>query len=87
MTQNEIQPENKTYNGFKNHATWNVVLWLGNEYVLYCASQGYKKYPQPYRSLRSDLSKAFGFSSTKDGVSLWDTSLDIKAIDEVIATM
>tara|TARA_R110000824_G_scaffold92059_2_gene223580 strand:+ start:1047 stop:1346 length:300 start_codon:yes stop_codon:yes gene_type:complete len=73
------------YNGYKNYETWNVVLWLGNDYPTYNAARGYKTYPQPYLSLRNDLRKGMlKCTSTGDGVSLWDTSLDIAAIDEVI---
>ena len=67
------------YNGWKNYETWNVALWIGNDYPTYRASLGYKTYPQPYLSLRDDLC-----THTGDGVSLWDSSLDIKALDEVI---
>lgn len=31
--------EDKTYNGWKNHQTWNVSLWLNNEYSLYTRFQ------------------------------------------------
>ena len=27
---------NKQYNGFDNWNTWNVVLWINNDYGLYC---------------------------------------------------
>jgi len=73
------------YNGWKNRATWNVVLWLGNDYPIYNAARGYKTYPQPFLSLRDDLRKGMlKCVTTGDGVSLWDKSLDIPAIDEAI---
>ena len=73
------------YNGWKNYETWNVALWLGNDYPVYQITQGYKTYPQPYLSLRDDLSKGMlKCSTTGDGVSLWDKSLDIAALDEMI---
>ena len=74
-----------TYNGYKNYETWNVVLWIGNDYPVYRASQGYKTYPQPYLSLRQDLRDGMlKCTFTGDGVSLWDKRLDVQAIDEVI---
>jgi|6_EtaG_2_1085325.scaffolds.fasta_scaffold173593_2 hypothetical protein len=76
-----------TYNGWKNRETWNVALWLGNEYVLYCAAKGYAKYATPYLSLRQDLRETFNFTKTMDGVSLWNRELDIKALDECINEM
>jgi len=72
------------YNGWKNRETWNVALWLGNEYSLYCVAQGFKKYATPYKSLRSELESTFGYTKTRDGVNFWDASLDIKALDEAI---
>jgi len=73
------------YNGYKNYETWNVVLWIGNDFPLYNAAQGYKTYPQPYLSLRQDLRDGMlKCTGTGDGVSLWDKSLDIAAIDEVL---
>ena len=37
-----------SYNGWRNYETWNVILWIGSDYPVYRASQGYKTYPQPY---------------------------------------
>ena len=73
------------YNGWKNYETWNVALWIGNDYPTYEASQGYKTYPQPYQSFREDLSKGMlKCTETGDGVSLWNLNLDIEALDEMI---
>jgi hypothetical protein len=72
------------YNGYKNYETWNVALWLFNDYPLYSVVLGYKKYPQPFLQMRADLRETFGYKTTKDGVSLWDKGLDISAIDDAI---
>ena len=73
------------YNGWKNRETWNVVLWMLNDFQAYQVSKAYKKYPQPFLSFRDDLKKGwFKASSTPDGVSLWDTKLDIPALDEAM---
>ena len=73
------------YNGWRNRATWNVALWIGNDFPVYNASRAYKTYPQPFLSFRDDLSKGMlKCTTTGDGVSQWDKSLDIKAIDEVL---
>jgi len=73
------------YNGWKNYGTWNVALWIGNDRPTYLISQGYKTYPQPYLSFRDDLSKGMlKCTTTGDGISLWDPSLDINALDEMI---
>ena len=72
------------YQGWKNRATWNVALWIGNDYRIYCVARGYRSYQMPYASMRQDLEKAFGYRETKDGISLWDKSLDIQALDKYI---
>ena len=78
----DIQGE---YNGWKNRATWNVALWLGNDYPLYKATQGYKGYATPYLSLRRDLRDGMlKCTQTGDGVSLWNPVLDIQALDALI---
>ena len=76
-----------TYNGWKNYETWNVALWLGNDYPLYSTAVGYAKYASPYLSLRNDLRDSLKFTATKDGVSLWNRKLDIKALDECLREM
>ena len=75
---------NTQYNGWKNYNTWNVALWLGNDYPLYQVSMGYAKHATPFLSLRQDLRVSFGFTETRDGVSLWSRDLDIEAINDAI---
>lgn len=72
------------FDGYGNWATRNVALWLSNDYPLYCVVQGFKGYKTPFLSLRRELMTTFGFTLTKDGVSLWDGSLDIAALNDLI---
>ena len=68
------------------HAILRTIPVLAvNDYPLYNATQGYKTYPTPYLSLRYDLRESFNFTQTRDGASLWDRMLDIKALDKLIA--
>jgi len=76
--------EDSTYNGWKNRETWNVALWLQNDYPLYQIVKGYKGYASPYLSLRDDIRLSFKFTETRDGVSFWSPDLDIEALDEMI---
>ena len=75
------------YNGWKNWETWNVSLWLANEYALYNATRGFAGYKTPYLSLRQELRETFDFTRTKDGASLWDPKLDIDELNEMIEEM
>ena len=76
-----------TYNGWRNRNTWNVALWLGNDYPLYQATKGYAKYASPFLSLRQDFRDSINYIETKDGVSLWSGDLDINALDDFINEM
>lgn len=74
-----------TYNGYKNIATWNVALWLINDYPVYNALRGYRTYKTPYLSFRKDLRDGMlRCTATPDGHSLWDRTLDIERLDEII---
>ena len=72
------------YNGWKNYETWNVALWLQNDYPLYCITRGFKTYATPFLSLRQELSESLGYRTTKDGASLWDPTLDVAHLDSMI---
>jgi hypothetical protein len=72
------------YNGFKNKATWEVALYLGNDFGWYQIAKAVKRYPQPFLSFRKQVMDSFSTTFTKDGVSLWDEDLDIKELDDAI---
>jgi len=73
------------FNGWKNFETWNVVLWLMNDFPLYCITTAFAKYTEPFKSLRQELKHStFRYTKTDDGVSLWNRKLDIDAINEAI---
>ena len=72
------------YNGWKNRETWNVALWMGNDWGWYLIAKAVKGYPQPFLSFRKQVMDSFSTTFTKDGVSLWDEDLDIKELDDAI---
>lgn len=77
-----------TYNGWKNYETWNVALWLSNDYPLYCVARDFGKWDQPFLKLRQELKQSsMQYEITGDSVSLWDPRLDIKALDEMLKEM
>ncbi len=69
------------YNGWKNHATWNVALWIGNDEGLYSLAMDYAGLG--YDAF-ADALKDMGLSETPDKVSYSDPELDIKALDEML---
>jgi hypothetical protein len=65
-----------TYNGWKNYETWNVALYMGNDYESYQIALGCRD----YEDYRIRIVKTL----TPDGVDLWGDELDIEALDETI---
>ena len=71
----------ETYNGFANHATWNVALWLGNDEGMYNLARGYAEHG--YKSLSHLLVELFG-PETPDGVNWQSSELDIIELNEML---
>lgn len=65
------------YNGWKNWATWNVALWLGNDESLYKMARRFVN----YKDLAQELVDC-GAPTTPDGASYTDPDLDTYALDE-----
>ena len=76
------------YNGWKNYQTWNIALWLQNDYPIYCIARDFAAWGNPYLKLRQELKESsLKYEETADGVSLWDCRLDIEALDEMLQEM
>lgn len=79
-----MSKDDDTYNGWANHATWNVALWIGNDEFLYReakAARGYKRFVKNISYL--DGAEEIRFQ-TPDGVAWNDSGLDIEALDDMI---
>jgi len=74
--------ETETYNGWANWATWNVALWLQNDYVLYSVARRYDSYDR----LITRLEYEFG-QMTPDGARWMDGTIDTAALDEMLADL
>ena len=70
------------YNGWKNYATWNVALWIGNDEGLYRMALKYAK--QGYKAFAEMLREDAGLTETLDGVAYNDSGLDIRALDRMM---
>ena len=69
-----------TFNGWKNYETWNVALWLQNDYPLYQMAQQWAEHG--YKSLSHQLIELG--PETPDGVRWDDASLDIARLNEML---
>ena len=64
-----------SYNGWTNYETWNVALWLDNDYESYNIARFCKSFKQ-YRACVPPING--------EGVSLYNKKLNIKELDEKI---
>ena len=80
---------NNTYNGWANYHTWNVSLYINNEYPLYKAAESYVAYqtelnlPVSYTEFTQYYMDLLG-TITPDGVSWTDPSIDEDEMNEML---
>ena len=74
----------ETYNGWKNHATGNVALWIQNDEGLYLFAEAHEN----YKSFVDELKETSGDSAvgyqTPDGVAWNDSALDVERLAQLI---
>ena len=68
-----------TYNGWKNHATWNVALYIQNVERLYFIAKGCKSYT--HFLARAGIMPG---SKTPDGVSWHDSRISKSEVSAMI---
>jgi hypothetical protein len=68
------------YNGWANYETWNVALWIQNDYHFYCIAQDCKDYAQLINDLGED-------TQTLDGVAFNDPKVNHFEINEMMASL
>ena len=76
---------NKTYNGWKNYATWNVALWIGNDEGFYRAAVDFSRNCKA-RAVYRLFVESMGLSGTRtpDRVK-WDgRDLDYRALNAMM---
>lgn len=72
---------NETYNGWSNYETWNVALWLQNDFEFYSIAS----HCADYRSFLFFFGADDGVSkATPDGVYFDDPRLSFEELDGMI---
>jgi len=74
--------EDTPYNGWKNRATWNVALWIGNDEGMYEFAKECGSYQAFVNTMRE-----VGYTETPDRVAYNDSSLDVERLDEMISEL
>lgn len=75
----------KEYNGWKNHASWNVALWIGNEFGIYLGAVEFMKDykgKRPYIDFCIDA--GLDTQKTPDKVQWCSDSLDYTALNNMM---
>jgi hypothetical protein len=72
-------PDRTDFNGWKNWETWNVALWLQNNYAHYKVARQYDSYDR----LIPRLECIFG-QMTPDGARWMDPIIDTAALDSML---
>ena len=71
-----------TYNGWTNYETWNVALYIQNEYGLYQMAKQCEDYSHLVEIITEVSSQ-----ETPDGVSWTDPKLDIDELNEMMVEL
>lgn len=78
-----------TYNGWKNRQTWNVALWISNDYGLYTAAKEYMQGRKGKKGVYAGFIKSYGLEHdrTPDNIAWLSTRLDHKALNEMMSEL
>ena len=74
---------NETYNGWSNYETWNVALWLQNEFSFYSVAVSCEH----YRDFLWCCIDGIAPRSTPDGVYFEDRRINHEQLDQMIAEL
>ena len=84
-----VTTASETYNGWANYETWNVALYINNEYAMYQTAVEWVNetlgwdMSVDYDRFRHTLAELFG-SQTPDGVRWDDDALDHAELTEML---
>ena len=75
-----------TYNGWANYETWNVALYINNDYGLYTLAQEIAEAGGTYGDF-CYMMEDLGSKATPDGVSWTDSKIDGMEVNEVFSEL
>jgi hypothetical protein len=73
----------ETYNGWANRETWNVSLFINNDWAAYEQARGFMV-DYKGRSPFQDFTDAYGYISTSDGVLFNDPKLSKRELNAMM---
>ena len=81
MTASAFQTDifHATYQGWSNYETWNVALYIQNDYSLYCLARECGDYQTFLEALTE-----CGMNSTPDGVAFADKNVNVIEINSEV---
>jgi len=81
----------QTYNGWANYETWNVTLWIGNDWGLYQVALDVVRdggtYGDFVKIIQSNHFGAAWSTHTPDGVAWDDVNIDGIEVNEMMAEL
>tara|TARA_B100000085_G_scaffold217951_1_gene202533 strand:+ start:531 stop:779 length:249 start_codon:yes stop_codon:yes gene_type:complete len=77
----------QTYNGWANYETWNVTLWIGNDWGLYQLALDVVRNGGTYVDLINAIRINCDATKTPDDVAYNDAKIDLRAVNEMLAEM
>ena len=84
----QTQLTDTTYNGWSNYETWNVVLWMMNDFSLYKVARQAARVDllNPYQFFVDEM-RDMNCQRTDDGVSWTDDNINQCEVNEALAEL
>ena len=86
MSTKDEEGRSTPYNGWLNFETWNVAQYLTSTPEMYERCRRHKASEHTYTDVVLELQKE-GITTTSDGVPLWSSTIDLQALDAMLAEL